>query len=118
VHELSLSSAIVATAAKHADGRRVAVVSLRVGRLRQVVPQTLAFYFEFVARGTVCEGARLEQEVLEPRLRCAPCAAEWEIDAPAFRCPRCGAGEVAIVSGNEFEVESIEVEEAECIAPR
>ena len=47
----SLSSAIVNTVAKHADGRRVAVVNLRVGRLRQVVPDTLEFYFEFVARG-------------------------------------------------------------------
>ena len=91
---------------------------LRVGRLRQVVPETLEFYFEFVARGTVCEGARLEQEVVEARLRCDPCGAEWEIDAPAFRCPDCGGSEVSIVAGNEFEVESIEVEEAECIAPR
>jgi hydrogenase nickel incorporation protein HypA/HybF len=118
VHELSLSSAIIATAAKHAKGRRVAVVSLRVGRLRQVVPQTLEFYFDFVARGTVCEGARLEQEVLEARLRCDPCGAEWEIDIPAFRCPSCGGSEVSVLGGNELEVESIEVEEAECIAPR
>ncbi len=65
VHELSLSSAVVNTAAKHAGGRRVSVVSLRVGRLRQVVPDTLEFYFEFVARDTVCEGARLEQEVID-----------------------------------------------------
>ena len=60
MHELSLSSAIVNTVVKHAEGRRVTVVSLRVGRLRQVVPDTLAFYFDFVARDTVCEGARLE----------------------------------------------------------
>jgi hydrogenase nickel incorporation protein HypA/HybF len=118
VHELSLSSAIIATAAKHAQGRRVTVVSLRLGRLRQVVPQTLEFYFGFVARGTVCEGARLDQEVLEARLRCDACGEDWEIDIPAFRCPSCGGSEVAIVSGNEFEVESIEVEEAECIASR
>jgi len=118
VHELSLSSAIIATAAKHAEGRRVTVVTLRVGRLRQVVPETLAFYFEFVTRGTVCEAAGLDQEVLETRLRCDPCDVEWEIDAPSFRCPDCGGGEVSIVAGNEFEVESIEVEEAQCTAPR
>jgi len=118
VHELSLSSAIIATAEKHADGRRVSVVTLRVGRLRQVVPETLEFYFEFVARGTVCEGARLEQEVVDARLRCDPCDAEWAIDTPTFRCPDCGRSAVSIVAGSEFEVESIEVQEAECIAPR
>jgi len=118
VHELALSSAIVNTVAKHAHGRRVTVVNLRVGRLRQVVPDTLEFYFEFVARDTVCEGARLEQEVTDARLRCNACALEWEIEIPAFRCPTCGGGDVEIASGNEFEVESIEVEEAACIAPR
>jgi hydrogenase nickel incorporation protein HypA/HybF len=118
VHELSLSTAIVNTVAKHARGRRVTVVSLRVGRLRQVIPDTLEFYFQFVARDSVCEGARLEQEVIPASLRCRACDREWEIEIPAFRCPSCGGSDVEIASGDEFEVESIEVEEAACIAPR
>lgn len=118
MHELSLSSAIVNTVVKHADGRPVSVVTMRIGRLRQVVPGTLEFYFEFVARGTVCEGARLEQELLAARLRCGSCEREWEIDFPDFRCPTCGRADVEVVGGNEFEVESIEVEEAACTAPR
>jgi hydrogenase nickel incorporation protein HypA/HybF len=118
VHELSLSSAIVNTVAKHAAGRRVTVVNLRVGRLRQVIPDTLEFYFEFVARDSVCEGARLEQEIIPARLRCRGCGDEWEIEIPAFRCPACAGSDVEVASGDEFEVESIEVEEAECIAPR
>jgi hydrogenase nickel incorporation protein HypA/HybF len=120
VHELSLSSAIVNTAAKHAGGRRVTVVSLRVGRLRQVVPDTLEFYFEFVARGSVCEGARLEQEVIPAWLRCNACEHEWAIEIPAFRCPVCEGSDVVVARGDEFEVESIEVmdKEAECIGQR
>ncbi len=118
MHELSLSSAIVNTVVKHAAGRRVTLVSMRVGRLRQVVPDTLEFYFDFVARDTVCEGARLEQEIVEAWLRCNPCDTTWPIEIPAFRCPTCGGSDVEVASGNEFEVESIEVEEAECIAPR
>ena len=118
MHELSLSSAIVNTVERHAAGRRVTVVSLRVGALRQVVRDTLEFYFEFVARGTVCEGARLEQQVIDARLHCRQCAHEWEIEIPAFRCPKCAGSDVEIAAGNEFEVESIEVEEAECIAQR
>ena len=119
MHELSLSGAIVNTVVKHAQGRPVSVVSLRVGALRQVVPDTLDFYFEFVARGTVCEGARLEQELIPARLRCGSCEREWEIELPIFMCPGCGpSGRVEVAAGDELEVESIEVEEAECIAPR
>jgi hydrogenase nickel incorporation protein HypA/HybF len=118
VHELSLSSAIVNTVTKHAAGRRVVVVNLRVGALRQVVPDTLEFYFEFVARGTVCEGARLEQELIDAKLACRACEHEWSIEIPAFRCPQCAGSDVAVATGNEFEVESIDIEEAECIAQR
>ena len=118
MHELSLSSAVVATTVKHADGRRVSTINLRIGQLRQVIPETLRFYFGFVARDTACEGARLELELIEARLRCRPCGTEWTIEIPAFRCPTCGGSEVEIASGDEFEVESIEVEEAACIAQR
>jgi hydrogenase nickel incorporation protein HypA/HybF len=117
MHELSIAAAVVDTAVRHAAGRRVTVVSVRFGRLRQIVGASLAFAFDIVARETVCEGARLEQEVVPARLRCAPCAHEWEIDVPAFRCPRCGGADVATLSGDELEVESIEIEEdAACIA--
>ncbi len=118
MHELSLSGAVLNTVVRHAGERRVSLVSMRVGRLRQVVPDTLEFYFEFVARGTICEGARLALQVVEVRLRCNPCQREWEIETPAFRCPTCGGADVEVSSGNEFEVESIEIEEAECIAQK
>jgi hydrogenase nickel incorporation protein HypA/HybF len=119
MHELSLSGAIVNTVVKHAEGRAVSVVSMRIGALRQVVPDTLDFYFGFVSKGTVCEGARLEHELIPARLRCASCESEWEIELPVFMCPSCGAaGRVEVASGDEFEVESIQVEEAECIAQR
>jgi hydrogenase nickel incorporation protein HypA/HybF len=117
VHELSISAAIVDTAVRHAAGRRVTVVSVRLGHLRQVVPDSLEHWFGLVSRDTVCEGARLEQEIVPARLRCAPCGIEWRIDAPAFRCPECRGADVTVVSGEELEVESIEVEEeAACIA--
>jgi hydrogenase nickel incorporation protein HypA/HybF len=119
MHELSLSSAIVNTVEKHAAGRPVSAVNMRIGALRQVVPDTLEFYFGFVSKGTLCEGARLEQELIPARLRCASCQREWEIELPVFMCPACGpAGSVEVASGDEFEVESIEVEEAQCIARR
>ena len=118
MHELSLSSAIVNTVVKHAAGRQVTVVNMRIGALRQVVPDSLDFYFGFVARDTVCEGARLEQELIPARLRCGGCEREWEIDFPVFLCESCGGTDVEVVSGDELEVESIEVEGVECTAPR
>jgi len=117
MHELSIAGAVMDTALRHAEDRRVLLVTLRVGQLRQVVPDTLAFYFEMVARDTLVEGARLEQVVVPVRMRCEACAHEWEPEL-RFRCPECdGAGEV--LAGDELQVDSIEVEEdKECIASK
>jgi hydrogenase nickel incorporation protein HypA/HybF len=116
MHELSLSSAILETVERHAAGRRVTVVSLRVGRLRQVVPDTLLFYFGIVSEGTVCDGARLELEEVPARLSCTGCGHGWDAELVHFRCPACGSGAVEVTSGQELEVESIEVEEEPCTA--
>jgi hydrogenase nickel incorporation protein HypA/HybF len=122
VHELSLSTAILDTVLRHAEGRRVSSVQMRIGTLRQVVPDSLDFYFGIVARGTLCEGALLEQEVVAARLRCRECGEEWEPELPFFRCAQCGGGAVDTVAGEEFAIESIvvseEEEEGACIGPR
>ena len=72
------------------------------------------------SKGTVCEGARLEQELIPARAALRDLRARvGDRRCRIFMCPDCGgAGQVEVASGNEFEVESIEVEEAECIAPR
>jgi len=136
MHELSVSSAIVDTALKHAAGRRISVVSLRLGKLRQVVPDSLSFYFEIVGRDTLCEGARLELELIDALMSCGSCGHEWDpapqpehgdvagefpgagLTLPQFRCPECEAAGASVVRGDELEVESIEVEdEAETTPP-
>ena len=120
MHELSVATAVLGTALKHAGGRRVTVVNVRVGRLRQVVPDSLRFYFEIVARDSDCEAAALELVEIDARLRCRACSREWTPDMPAFRCPDCGSTDVTVDAGEELEVDYIEVEDKElaCTAPR
>ena len=121
MHELSLSSAVLDTVLRHADGRKVNRVDLTVGALRQVVPASLEFYWGIVARDPECEGATLALELVEARLACGACdQQEWTLDQPVFRCPGCGGSDVKVLTGEEFYVESIDVEdkEAACTAPR
>jgi len=120
VHELSVATAVLNTALKHSGGRPVALVSLRVGRMRQVVPNSLSFYFEIVARDTVCEGATLELVEVDARLRCSDCQHGWSPEIPAFLCPDCGSASVEVAAGDELEVEYIELEDMEttCTGPR
>lgn len=121
MHELAVAQAIVAAAERHAEGRRVSVVRVRIGRLRQVVPEYLSFYFEVAAQESICEGAELEWERVPSRLRCSACGAEWDPAPPAareqdqlivrFRCPECSSADHRVISGDELVVESIDVTE-------
>jgi hydrogenase nickel incorporation protein HypA/HybF len=113
MHELSLANAVVDTVMRHARESRVEQINLKVGRLRQVVPESLEFYFGIVSRGTQCEGAILVQDVVLARLKCESCGYGWEPDLPVFRCPRCNEGETLVLSGDEFEVDTILLQEVE-----
>ena len=120
MHELAIARAVVATAERHAGGRPISVVRVRVGRLRQVVPESLDFGFRVASRGSLCEGAELECERTEALLRCRDCGSEWDPapppareDAeliPRFRCPGCKGAHLRVLSGEELLVESIDVE--------
>lgn len=110
VHEYAIATGLVQTALRHAGGRRVTQVDVRIGPLRQIVPETLAFAFDLAARGTVCEGAELAQELVPCRLRCACCEVEWVAAEPDFRCRACG-WPAEVLSGDELEMRSIEIED-------
>jgi len=110
MHELSIASAVLGCVERHAEGRRVVAVRVRVGALRQVVPDSLAFHWGIVARGGCCDGAALELEPVPARVRCPRCGATWQLDEPVLRCGACG-GSAEVISGEELRVESIEVEE-------
>ncbi len=120
MHELSVAGAVLETALAHAGGRRVSTVAVRVGAMRQVVGASLEFYFEIVARDTRAEGAELTLTHVSTELSCRDCDRRWSPEIPAFRCPDCGGADVAILAGEELEVDYIEVEEEEaaCTAPR
>ena len=131
MHELSLARAIQETVLSHAEGRPVRSVQVRLGHLRQVVPESLRFYFGVVCEGTVVAGAELEMELVPALLRCTGCGTEWDpaprpahaedelLLLPRFRCPECSEGGAEVIRGEEFELESIVVEEgSRCIAPR
>jgi hydrogenase nickel incorporation protein HypA/HybF len=118
VHELALAEALVAVVDRHARGRRVVRVELEVGRLRQVVREALAFSFELVAQGTPAEGAELAMEEIPIRLACRACGAESEADAFPLACGRCGALDVEVTGGEEFQLVALELEDEPVAAGR
>jgi hydrogenase nickel incorporation protein HypA/HybF len=111
VHELAIAGSVVRIAERHADGRRVTKVSLKVGHLRQVVPSALAFSFELVAQQTTVEGAELVLEEVPATGKCCACGSESRLESFPLQCKACGGFDLKIVAGEELYVESLEIED-------
>jgi hydrogenase nickel incorporation protein HypA/HybF len=113
VHELSISNAIAKVVLEHADGRAVTSVQMRVGALRQIVPDALTFCWDVISRQSLLEGSALEIDYVPGVIECGECAASSTLTEFALRCPACGSPLVHVVSGEEFLVTSIELATAE-----
>lgn len=113
MHELSLAGSIADIAERHARGRRVKRIHVRVGDLAQVVFDALSFSFEVVVQGTPLEGAQLDLEAVPAVGQCRACGELSTFSAFPLQCGACEGFELEIVSGEEFIVDSLDVEEAE-----
>jgi len=110
VHELSLCQAIAGVVNEHAKGRSVQVVRVRVGALRQVVPDTLTFCWNIVRDQADLADAALELEVVPGVVDCRQCGQRHELTSRwSILCPSCNSCDVAVVGGEEFLVTSLEV---------
>jgi hydrogenase nickel incorporation protein HypA/HybF len=113
VHELSIAEAVVEIALRHANGRRVHKVELKVGHLRQVVPSALEFAFELLSDGTALEGAELSIESVSARGRCRACGIETTMPTFPLLCQACGGIDLELLAGEELLVDALELEELE-----
>jgi hydrogenase nickel incorporation protein HypA/HybF len=111
VHELSVCEAIVGTAMQRADGRPVKQVTVRIGHLRQVVPDALQFGWEILTDDTDLKGCELRIEQIPARIACRACQAETTLDMPILICGACESFDVTLLSGEEFLIVSMEVME-------
>ena len=111
MHELSIAQAIVDVATRHAAGRAVVKVEVRVGHLRQVVPDSLDFAFGLLTAGTALESAELQITHVPARGRCRDCGREGLLEAFPLRCSACGGLDVEVTAGEELLVDALELEE-------
>ena len=110
MHELSICAAIAGIVEEHAAGRPVERVRIDVGHLRQVVPDTLRYSWEFVVTDTALAGSVLDVNHIPAVIHCADCGASTTIDVPILRCG-CGSTDVTLTSGEELLVTSLELME-------
>jgi hydrogenase nickel incorporation protein HypA/HybF len=110
VHELSICASIADIVTRRAAGRPVGVINVRVGQLRQIVPDTLVYCWGLLCEETSLAGSRIIVETVPARIRCRSCERTADVgDLPVFACAGCGGIDVEIVAGEEFLITSLEL---------
>jgi hydrogenase nickel incorporation protein HypA/HybF len=104
VHELALAQAVAAQVDARAGDRPVRRVEVRIGYLRQVVPDSLLFAWEMLTAGTTLAGSELVIEHVPAVVRCRACGADTTLDWPILACAACEGLDVELRTGDELEL--------------
>lgn len=113
MHELSVTENILNIALTHATkscASRVTDIHLVIGQLSSIVDDSVQFYWDFVSENTICEKANLHFNRIPANFRCSDCGHEFQLKAELSACPQCGSYRSTILTGEEFYVDSIEIE--------
>ena len=95
--------------AKAAQAERIHCLRMRVGALSGVVPESLEFAFEILAKGTMAEGATLSVERVPIVCFCPTCDREFPAADLYCECPGCHQPSVDVRQGRELELAFLEV---------
>jgi hydrogenase nickel incorporation protein HypA/HybF len=112
MHELSVTESVLDIACKHAEKAQAAKVTdihLVIGRLSSIVDDSVAFYWDVISKGTLCEGAKLHFKRIPAELVCLECGNKYTLGQELIPCPACGSARIRVLSGDEFNLESIEI---------
>jgi hydrogenase nickel incorporation protein HypA/HybF len=112
VHELSITESVVAAVSEHVGDTTLLSLTLEIGALSGVVPDSVRFCFELCALGTPCEGARLDIVDIPGTARCRDCDAEIELPDQIALCP-CGSANLEITGGRQLRIRCLEIRDGD-----
>jgi len=112
MHELSVVESMMSVVLRHAEANHatsVGKINLVLGEASSVMEDPVRFYFEILSKDTVAEGAELNIKRTPLAARCDDCGKDFKVVEFDFTCPECKGSKTEIISGREFQVESIEI---------
>ena len=88
MHEMMVAQSLLATISDEAAKHKAKPIAAKIscGRLNPVNDEALCFAFVAIAKGTSCEGVKLEIEHKPIQARCKNCSHDFNIE---FSCPKC-----------------------------
>ena len=113
MHELSVTESLLEITLRYArkvNARRVTTLHVVIGQLASIVDNSVQFYWDIIAKDSLAEGAVLQFRRIQAELECRDCKLHYPLTGSELVCPACGSARITILTGEEFFLESIEIE--------
>ncbi|MCA2002161.1 MAG: hydrogenase maturation nickel metallochaperone HypA [Chloroflexi bacterium] len=113
MHELPVAESILNLALQHAkkaNAKRVTDLYIVMGELSSMVDDSIQFYWDIIAKDTIAEKAALHFRRVPAELQCMTCFEKYRPADKQLVCPKCGGVGAKVIAGEEFRLESIDVE--------
>jgi len=110
MHETMVAESLLATISTEAAKQNAKPVNARIscGMLNTINDEILCFAFEAIAKGTPCEGMKLEIEHKPMRGRCKSCNENFDVELLHPRCLKCGSEVFELLPDAPLLLEEIE----------
>jgi hydrogenase nickel incorporation protein HypA/HybF len=120
MHELPVTQSVLDLAVQYGEQANATLVTdlyLVIGQLSSIVDDSIQFYWDMLAENTICEGATLHFERLPAILDCQECGTEYTLERELKLCPTCQSNNVVVRQGEEFRLDSIEIQREQETVP-
>ena len=117
MHELSFAEDILRIVEEVAGSpQRIASVHVTVGPLSGISADSLRFCFGEVAEAKGFGSTRLIIEESMAKVGCSDCLFEFEAKTFHNGCPRCRSFNTTVLSGHEFTVDWVELDDGDNVS--
>jgi hydrogenase nickel incorporation protein HypA/HybF len=97
--------------ARESNAKRIKTVNLAVGEIAELDQTSIQGYWEDISIGTPAEQAQLTFRFINAEVQCMSCFMKYHPIDGKIHCPQCGSYGAKILSGEEFYLESLELDE-------
>jgi hydrogenase nickel incorporation protein HypA/HybF len=94
-----------------ANAKRIKNVHLILGEISELDRDLIEQHWRELAKGTPAEHAQLHFRFSKAEVQCMACFNKYHPQNGEIHCPYCGSYGAKILSGEEFDLESIELEQ-------
>jgi len=115
MHELPVTEKILDIIIAHAEKnnvQKVIAIYLKVGELSDLEDEWIQNYFNYLAKDSVAEGAKLVIEKVPVVMHCNGCSNTFQVNIKEMKemqCPDCDSKDYTLISGKDYYIKNMEV---------